>query len=119
MVRAVVAGHLEDRGYDIAEASGGLDALARLDDGEVADLLVTDFSMPGMNGLMLIQEARQRLPGLPALLLTGYADAGILPRIEGALNGATVLLRKPVSGDELAARAAALLDPGAGYGLCG
>ncbi len=113
MVRAVVAGHLEDCGYDIAEASDGLDALARLDDGEAADLLVTDFSMPGMNGLMLIHEVRQRLPGLPVLLLTGYADAGILPRIEGALNGATALLRKPVSGDELAACAAALLDPAA------
>ncbi len=109
-VRAVVAGHLEDRGYDIAKASDGLDALARLDAGEAADLLVTDFSMPGMNGLVLIQEARHRLPGLPALLLTGYADAGIWPRIENALDGTTVLLRKPVSGDELAARAAALLD---------
>ncbi len=110
MVRAVVAGHLEDRGYDIATASDGLDALVRLDAGEVADLLVTDFSMPGMNGLVLIQEARQRLPGLPALLLTGYADTGILPRIENVLDSATALLRKPVSGDELAACAGALLD---------
>ena len=110
MVRAVVAGYLKDSGYDIVEASDGVEALARLDDGEVADLLVTDFSMPGMNGLMLIEEARQRLPGLPALLLTGYADAGFLPRLKGALNSATALLQKPVSGDELAARAAALLD---------
>ena len=113
MVRAVVAGHLKDSGYNIAEAPNGLDALARLDAGEVADLLVTDFSMPGMNGLMLIKEARQRLPGLPALLLTGYADAGFLPRIEEALNDATALLQKPVSGDALAARAAALLDDAA------
>ena len=110
LVRAVVAGLLEDCGYDIAQASDGLDALARLNAGEAADLLVTDFSMPGMDGLMLIGEARQRLPRLPVLLLTGYADASMLPRIEGALDGVTVMLRKPVSGDELAARVAALLE---------
>ena len=110
MVRAVLAGHLEDRGYAIAQASDGLDALARLDRGETADLLVTDFSMPGMNGLVLIGEARHRLPGLPALLLTGYADASVLHRIAGVPGGGTALLRKPVSGDELAARAAALLE---------
>lgn len=95
MVRAVVAGHLKDSGYDIAEASNGLDALARLDDGEVVDLLVTDFSMPGMNGLMLIEEARRRLPGLPALLLTGYADTGFLPRIEGALTTPRPCCKRP------------------------
>lgn len=110
MVRAVVAGHLEDRGYDVARASDGLDALARLDAGERVDLLVTDFSMPGMNGLVLIQEARQRLPGLPVLLLTGYADADVWPRFETVPDHAMILLRKPVSGDELAARAGALLN---------
>lgn len=110
MVRTVLAEHLADCGYRVTQASDGLDALARLDTGEVADLLVTDFSMPGMNGLVLIQEARQRLPGLPALLLTGYADAGIWPRIKADPNDPIVLLRKPVSGDELAARAAMLLD---------
>jgi CheY-like chemotaxis protein len=57
MVRLLLAAHLEDLGYDITQASDGLDALARLDGGEAVDLLVTDFAMPGMNGLALIQEA--------------------------------------------------------------
>ena len=52
----------------------GLAALAQIEAGDIPDLLVTDFAMPGMNGLTLIKEARRHRPGLPALLLTGYAD---------------------------------------------
>jgi CheY-like chemotaxis protein len=65
--------------------------------------------MPGMDGLTLIQEARRRRPELPALLLTGYADAGVRLAVEAADAGRTALLRKPVSGTALAERAAALL----------
>ena len=109
MVRLLLAAHLEDVGYDIVQASDGLDALARLDGGEPVDLLVTDFAMPGMNGLALIQEARKRLPDLPVLLLTGYADAGVRDRFANNETSDTVMLRKPVSPIELASRAAALL----------
>ena len=66
--------------------------------------------MPGMNGLALIQEARKRLPELPVLLLTGYADAGVRDRLIDDTTVDTVMLRKPVSPEELASRAAALLD---------
>ena len=105
MVRLMLAAHLEDIGYDIVQASDGLDALARLDEGEAIDLLVTDFAMPGMNGLALIQEARKRMPDLPVLLLTGYADAGVRERLIDDTTVDTVMLRKPVSPEELASRA--------------
>jgi two-component system cell cycle sensor histidine kinase/response regulator CckA len=36
---------------------------------------VSDVVMPGMDGPTLVQEMRQRLPGLRALLMSGYADA--------------------------------------------
>ena len=106
MVREVLARELEDRGFLVTTASDGLSALALLDGGQPADLMITDFAMPGMNGLATIAEARRRRPNLPALLLTGYAeaDAGIV-RVQDRL---TILLRKPVSGEELAARCAGL-----------
>jgi signal transduction histidine kinase len=111
MVREVLAHELEDRGFQVVTASDGLSALALLDRGEPADVLVSDYAMPGMNGLTLIEEARRRRPDLPALLLTGYAEdeAGLA----AAQNRLTVLLRKPVSGEELAARASLLsrLEP--------
>ncbi len=107
MVRNVLAHEMEDHGFLVTTASDGLAALALLDGGEPADLLISDFAMPGMDGLTLIAEARRRRPDLPALLLTGYAEAG-LAVVQDPL---TVLLRKPVSGEDLAARAAGLRQP--------
>ncbi len=109
MVCELLAQDMRDRGFSVTTASDGLSALALLDDGEPADLLVTDFAMPGMNGLALIGEVRRRRPGLPAFLLTGYAETEVgLAVIDDRL---TVLLRKPVSGADLAAHAAALRQP--------
>ena len=42
--------------------------------GQVFDLLLVDMAMPGMNGVETIRRARERRPGLRALLVTGYAD---------------------------------------------
>ncbi|SDB73829.1 response regulator [Belnapia rosea] len=120
MVREVLVGEMKEQGYRVFQAGDGLEALAQLDKGMAVDLLISDFSMPGMNGLTLIQEARRRRPALPALLLTGYADASVRSALEGAEARSTALLRKPVSGAELAERAAALLAhaaaPGRQYG---
>ena len=109
MVREVLARQLKALHFQVIQAPDGSAALAWLDAGGVADLLVTDFSMPGMNGLMLIEEARRRRPRLPALLLTGYADANVLGAIEHTQGEPTTLLRKPVSDKDMAERAAALL----------
>jgi len=109
MVREVLVGQMEDQGYRVAQAGDGLDALAQLDGGAMVDLLISDFAMPGMDGLTLIREARRRRPELPALLLTGYADASVRLAVRDGEAGGTALLRKPVSGAALAGRAAALL----------
>jgi CheY-like chemotaxis protein len=106
LVREVIVSQLEDHGYETVEASDGLAALAWLEKGGAADLMVTDFAMPGMNGLALIKEVRRRGSTLPALLLTGYADASIERAVQ---ESNTLLLRKPVRGDELIERTVALL----------
>ena len=88
MVREMLTSQMEEMGYRVAQASDGLEALAHLDGGAAVDLLISDFAMPGMNGLRLIHEARRRRPELPALLLTGYADAGVQLALEDARRGA-------------------------------
>ncbi len=82
MVREILSQQLEGLGYLVIQASDGLDALNRIDKGDCPELLITDYSMPGMNGLLLIQEARRRQPNLPALLLTGFADAEVRLKLE-------------------------------------
>jgi signal transduction histidine kinase/ActR/RegA family two-component response regulator len=109
VVREILVQHLKDCGYQIIQASDGLSASAWLDENEPLDLLITDYAMPGMNGLNLIREMRQRRPTVPAMLLTGYADASLQLSIADVNGGKTILLRKPVRGDELAEQAAKLL----------
>ena len=109
MVREMLASQLTAGGHAVTEASDGLAALSRLDRGEDFDLLVTDFAMPGMNGLALIRQARQRLPALPACLLTGFADDSVRLDPAESAGDLTLLLRKPVTGEELLKAAAALL----------
>ncbi len=109
LVREVLACGLADRGYQVTEASDGLAALAWLERGDSLDVLVTDFSMPGMNGLALINEVRRTRASLPTLLLTGYADAAVLSAMEAVESQTTALLRKPIRSDELAEQVAVLL----------
>jgi signal transduction histidine kinase/CheY-like chemotaxis protein len=77
---------LEEAGYFVIEATSGEEALVRLRDGRHVDALVTDYAMPGMSGAALAQGARLLRPGLPVLLVTGFAtlddaEAERLPRL--------------------------------------
>jgi signal transduction histidine kinase/ActR/RegA family two-component response regulator len=108
-VRETLAESLEDAGYGVLVAEGGARALALLAEGAAVDILVTDLSMPGMDGLGLIRAAQQKHSGLPAVLLTGYAGDSTALAIGGAITGAFSLLRKPIRIHELDDRIQALL----------
>ncbi|MGG5822964.1 response regulator [Falsiroseomonas sp. HW251] len=112
IVREILARQLREEGYTVSEAPGGDAALAMLDRGAHVDLLVSDLAMPELDGIAVIREARQRRRGLPAILLTGFAGDTSMSVASGALGaGAFALIRKPVSGAELAEQMAALLSP--------
>ena len=63
LLREVMSEFLGELRFRVRDAAGGGEALAVLDAGEAVDVLVTDLSMPGMDGLELIRAARDR-PGL-------------------------------------------------------
>jgi len=65
---------VEDLGHVALEAFSGKQALEILAANPDVSALVTDYAMPGMNGVELAQKARELRPGLPVLLATGYAD---------------------------------------------
>lgn len=110
LVREVLAEALTDHGYEVMQAEGGATALALLGDGEQVDCLVSDLSMPGIDGLAVIREARARGLRCPAILLTGYiGETAELPEAETP-GAAFRLLRKPMSGGRLAEHIASLLD---------
>ena len=110
LVRELLATEFEEFGYDVIVAHSGDEALALLAAGERVDALLTDLSMPEMDGLALIRAAQAQRPRLPAVLLTGYAGDGTAMAMTGAMSGSFTLLRKPISGEQLAERVAALLE---------
>jgi CheY-like chemotaxis protein len=76
-VREITAAQLEALGCVVVEAPNGRAALDLIEErgADSFDLLVTDFAMPGMSGADLAREVRRRRPGLPVLMITGFADA--------------------------------------------
>jgi CheY-like chemotaxis protein len=76
---------LADFGHDVVEAANGTDALAALSDGDCRyDAMISDYAMPNLSGTDFLREARKFCPDVPALLITGYADAeAINDRPEG------------------------------------
>jgi signal transduction histidine kinase/CheY-like chemotaxis protein len=108
-VRDVLMTTLQDAGFVTLGAENGPRALAYLDGGLGLDALVTDFSMPGMNGLDLIHEAHARRPGLPSILLTGYVGDVPAEAFKGFQDKRFVLLHKPAPPARVAEQLAELM----------
>ena len=65
---------LRMKGHQVELADDGEKALALYEKGKF-DLVVTDFSMPGMDGLELARVIRERVPEQPIIMISAYADA--------------------------------------------
>jgi CheY-like chemotaxis protein len=72
LVRSGTAMMLDELGHDVTEAASGKQALEILSDHPHFDLAITDYRMPDMDGMELISKARDLIPGLKAVLMTGY-----------------------------------------------
>jgi PAS domain S-box-containing protein len=83
-VRTSTAEMLGELGYEVVEMSGAREALAWLAANR-ADYVVTDHLMPGMSGTDMAREIAQSHPGLPTLIVSGYAEfdgiSADLPRL--------------------------------------
>ncbi len=79
------------------EPTAALSAVAC--DPDAIDVLITDHSMPGMNGLELARAVRQIRPDLPVIMLTGWTED--LAAVHVSAAGVNRLLVKPVSSEEL------------------
>jgi CheY-like chemotaxis protein len=75
LVREAVVRALEEAGFDVLVAASGDAALAMLDKGLEVDVVFSDIVMPGkLSGVDLAGLLRERRPGLPVVLATGYTD---------------------------------------------
>jgi CheY-like chemotaxis protein len=101
-VRYVFERYLDKAGYRVSTAISGAEALAshQLDR---ADLVITDFKMPGMNGEELLRRLRGIDPGLPAMMISAN------PTDVGPMLAGVRFFRKPVMLDQVVAYLKTLL----------
>jgi len=99
-VRSTTAALLADLGHSVTEAANGPEALKALKDCDCDyDLMISDYAMPHQSGTEFLREAGEHCRDVPALIITGYAEADA---ISDRAEGVDVLL-KPFTPTELEA----------------
>jgi signal transduction histidine kinase/ActR/RegA family two-component response regulator len=97
-VRAILGEQLRELGLRVDAVPNGSSAVERLKQrGRQYDVLLTDFAMPGINGLETISLARVEQPELHALLMTGFADEDAV----ASARSHVPVIRKPIDLEEL------------------
>jgi len=101
-VRRAMAHVLEDMGHSCIEAGSGAEALAVLDQVGELPLMISDVMMPGLDGLGLLRQARQRFPDMAVVMLSGVRETDIA--VECLLAGALDYITKPALLGEIRSR---------------
>ena len=107
VVLAVMSRLLQGVGATVTAVGEPLEALAAFD-AERFDLIVTDVRMPRMDGHEFLASVRARDPEVPVIVATGHASLD--SAIRALREGATGMLLKPFTGEELLAEVRAALD---------
>ncbi len=107
LVRMLVRDELETSGFTVLEAVDGLDAIAMFDDLDEVDLLVTNVSMPGADGIDVATAARKRHPNIPIIFISATPQALTSARTPLPHH----VMSKPFDTDNLVRLARTLLHP--------
>jgi len=85
---------LRSKRFDVVEALNGQEAMTRLNDenGSI-DMVITDYSMPGMNGIDLLRKIREKDSSLPVIMMTAYGEKDLV--IEAMRNDCDSFIEKP------------------------
>jgi DNA-binding NtrC family response regulator len=95
-LRRVVQLHLETMGFEVDNAATAELALPRA---ALADLILTDLKLPGMDGLAFLKETHTRNPQAAVILMTAHGS--VEAAVEAMKEGAADFLQKPFSLDHL------------------
>ncbi len=98
--RRILEDVLESQGYQVTTAPDGHQAWMVLQEARFSyHLVITDFMMPGMDGIDLLTKIRADCPWVKVVLITGHRDRDIASRAK--LLGAFAVLSKPCSIEKL------------------
>ncbi len=97
-LRRVVQYKLEKKGYEVTAVVDGFQALLKLKDHRY-DLLLSDIKMPRIDGIELLERARETQPDLKVILITAYAT--VAQAVQAVKAGAFEYITKPFEDDDL------------------
>jgi len=109
-LREAVREYLEIRGYKIITARNGQEAVEVAEACPGIDLMITDVTMPRMNGRRLVEHMRKARPAMKILVMSGYADD---EKVRMGFLELESFVQKPFSFQALSAKVYALLHPDA------
>jgi DNA-binding NtrC family response regulator len=95
-------------GYRVIAKQNGQDALATMKEGTNIDLVITDYRMPGMDGLEFLNMLRQKNPTVPVIMLTAYG--AVETYLKSLSLGVFEYVNKPIKAKELGRIVQAALD---------
>ncbi len=96
--REMLCDFLRDEGYPVAGAENGEDALMKLRE-ECFDLVLTDYKMPVMDGMALLQAAKELNPEVDVVVMTAFGT--VETAVSAMKAGASDYISKPIDLDEL------------------
>jgi len=99
VIRAELQGILANGGYSVTAAASGTDGLSAAINQGPFDLIITDYNMPGLNGVEMCQKIREdaRYSQTPILVLTTESSTEL--RKKGQEIGVRAWLVKPINAD--------------------
>ncbi len=90
---------LKPAGYQLLLARSGDEALRVIQEHESLDMIITDLQLGTVSGMDVLEAARQQVPDVPVLIVTGYGT--VKSAVEAMQKGAYDYISKPVDNEEL------------------
>ncbi|MGA2456380.1 MAG: HD domain-containing phosphohydrolase [Terriglobales bacterium] len=100
-IREIVSSMLAGAHFQTRQAASGIEALAILESGEEFDLVLSDLMMAEMDGIALLERAKERYPDMPIVMVTAVHDIQVA--LQALRNGAYDYLLKPFEREQLLA----------------
>ena len=100
-IREIVSSMLAGAHFQTRQAASGIEALSILESGDEFDLVLSDLMMAEMDGIALLERAKERYPDMPIVMVTAVHDIQVA--LQALRNGAYDYLLKPFEREQLLA----------------
>ena len=98
IIRTLLSNSLSKSGYVVITANDGESGIQKAES-EKPDIVITDYQMPGLTGLDVLNELKKTQPGIPVILLTAHGDVALT--IKSIQLGAYDFIEKPIQMQEM------------------